>query len=122
MNSSFETTERCERKLFAKSFQSKGPYNFQERFFCGLNLFVLKVRPQAMHPRPSMRSIVGMSLGVLNRYGSTAMAHKPAPISMKRCPTLLSTFSRYIAKNAAKIRRAANAARFPSIILAFFTK
>ena len=117
----FVTKERYERTLYVKSFQSKEPHNFQERFFCGLNLFFPKVRPQAMHPRPRMRSIVVMSLGVLNTYGSSAMAHKPTPISMKRCPTLSSTFSRYIDKNAAKIGRATNAARFPSIILAFCT-
>ncbi|MDD1725862.1 MAG: hypothetical protein LUQ34_03165 [Euryarchaeota archaeon] len=65
-----------------------------------------------------MRSIVVISLGVLNTYGRSAMAHKPPPISIKRCPTLSSTLSKYMDKNAAKIRRAANAARFPSIILA----
>jgi adenylosuccinate lyase len=46
-----------------------------------------------------MRSTVVMSLGVLNTYGSSAMAHKPPPISIK-------------------IGRATNAARLPSIILA----
>jgi hypothetical protein len=65
-----------------------------------------------------MRSTVVMSLGVLNTYGSSAMAHKPPPINIKRCPTLSSILSKYMIKNAAKIGRATNAARLPSIILA----
>jgi len=80
-------------RLYTKNLQAR-TYSFQERFFCGLNLFFLKVRPQAMHPRPRMISTVLMSLGVLNIYGSSAMAHKPTPISIKRCPTLSPILSK----------------------------
>jgi hypothetical protein len=44
----------------------KGAHSSQERFFCGLNLFLLKVRPHPMHPTPRMMSMVPRSLGVLN--------------------------------------------------------
>jgi len=60
-----KTPERFEEKVRYQSLQAR-THSFHERVFCGLNLFFLKVRPQAMHPRPRMISTVLMSLGVLN--------------------------------------------------------